>query len=62
MRAGRSGRAALFLASDEASFVNGAHLFVDNCFTALSTSRRPSGGIRSLKTISSTRDGSLQPG
>ncbi|MEK8026943.1 SDR family NAD(P)-dependent oxidoreductase [Pseudaquabacterium rugosum] len=27
-------RAALFLASDEASFVNGAHLFVDNGFTA----------------------------
>lgn len=26
--------AALFLASDEASFVNGAHLFVDNGFTA----------------------------
>ncbi|MDP2733024.1 MAG: SDR family oxidoreductase [Hoeflea sp.] len=26
--------AALFLASDEASFVNGAHLFVDNAFTA----------------------------
>jgi NAD(P)-dependent dehydrogenase (short-subunit alcohol dehydrogenase family) len=28
-------RAALFLASDEASFVNGAQLFVDNCFTAV---------------------------
>ena len=28
-------RAALFLASDEASFINGAHLFVDNCFTAV---------------------------
>ena len=28
-------RAALFLASDEASFINGAHLFVDNCFTAM---------------------------
>ena len=28
-------RAALFLASDESSFVNGAHLFVDNCFTAV---------------------------
>jgi NAD(P)-dependent dehydrogenase (short-subunit alcohol dehydrogenase family) len=28
-------RAALFLASDEASFVNGTHLFVDNGFTAL---------------------------
>lgn len=28
-------RAALFLASDEASFVNGAHLFVDNAFTAI---------------------------
>ncbi len=27
-------RAALFLASDESSFVNGTHLFVDNCFTA----------------------------
>jgi len=27
-------KAALFLASDDASFVNGAHLFVDNCFTA----------------------------
>jgi len=27
-------QAALFLASDEASFVNGAHLFVDNGFTA----------------------------
>jgi NAD(P)-dependent dehydrogenase (short-subunit alcohol dehydrogenase family) len=28
-------RAALFLASDEASFVNGAQLFVDNGFTAI---------------------------
>lgn len=28
-------RAALFLASDDASFVNGTHLFVDNCFTAI---------------------------
>src|SRR6266404_8241350 len=28
-------KVALFLASDEASFVNGAHLFVDNCFTAV---------------------------
>lgn len=28
-------RAALFLASDEASFINGAHLFVDNCFRAV---------------------------
>jgi NAD(P)-dependent dehydrogenase (short-subunit alcohol dehydrogenase family) len=28
-------RAALFLVSDEASFVNGAHLFVDNAFTAV---------------------------
>lgn len=27
-------KAALFLASDDASFVNGAHLFVDNGFTA----------------------------
>ncbi|MBN3756560.1 glucose 1-dehydrogenase [Paraburkholderia sp. Tr-20389] len=27
--------AALFLASDEASFVNGTHLFVDNCFSAV---------------------------
>jgi NAD(P)-dependent dehydrogenase (short-subunit alcohol dehydrogenase family) len=28
-------RAALFLASDEASFINGTHLFVDNGFTAM---------------------------
>jgi NAD(P)-dependent dehydrogenase (short-subunit alcohol dehydrogenase family) len=28
-------KAALFLVSDDASFVNGAHLFVDNCFTAI---------------------------
>jgi NAD(P)-dependent dehydrogenase (short-subunit alcohol dehydrogenase family) len=28
-------RAALFLASDEASFVSGTHLFVDNTFTAV---------------------------
>jgi NAD(P)-dependent dehydrogenase (short-subunit alcohol dehydrogenase family) len=28
-------RAALFLLSDEASFVNGAHLFVDNTFTSV---------------------------
>ena len=28
-------KAALFLASDDASFVNGAHLFVDNTFTAV---------------------------
>ncbi len=28
-------QAALFLASDEASFVNGTHLFVDNGFTAI---------------------------
>lgn len=27
--------AVLFLASDEARFVNGAHLFVDNGFTAI---------------------------
>ncbi|SIT39978.1 Short-chain dehydrogenase/reductase SDR [Paraburkholderia ribeironis] len=27
--------AALFLASDDASFVNGTHLFVDNCFSAV---------------------------
>lgn len=27
--------AALFLASDEASFVNGTHLFVDNAYTAV---------------------------
>lgn len=27
--------AALFLASDEASFVNGAHLFADNAYTAI---------------------------
>ena len=27
--------AALFLSSDEASFINGTHLFVDNCFTAV---------------------------
>ena len=27
--------AALFLASDEASFVNGTHLFVDNAYTAI---------------------------
>ena len=38
---GRIGRpeevaaAALFLASDEASFINGTHLFVDNAFTAI---------------------------
>jgi NAD(P)-dependent dehydrogenase (short-subunit alcohol dehydrogenase family) len=28
-------KAALFLASDESSFVNGAYLFVDNAFTAI---------------------------
>jgi NAD(P)-dependent dehydrogenase (short-subunit alcohol dehydrogenase family) len=28
-------RAALFLASDEASFISGTHLFVDNTFTAV---------------------------
>ena len=28
-------RAALYLASDEADFVNGAQLFVDNCFSAV---------------------------
>mgnify|MGYP001274389780 CR=1 FL=1 len=27
-------RGALFLASDDSKFVNGAHLFVDNAFTA----------------------------
>lgn len=27
-------KAAVFLLSDDASFVNGTHLFVDNCFTA----------------------------
>ena len=38
---GRMGRpeevaeAALFLASDAASFINGAHIFVDNGFTAV---------------------------
>jgi NAD(P)-dependent dehydrogenase (short-subunit alcohol dehydrogenase family) len=34
-RADEVARAALFLASDEASFVNGTHLFVDNGFTAI---------------------------
>jgi NAD(P)-dependent dehydrogenase (short-subunit alcohol dehydrogenase family) len=28
-------KAALFLLSEEASFINGTHLFVDNCFTAV---------------------------
>jgi NAD(P)-dependent dehydrogenase (short-subunit alcohol dehydrogenase family) len=28
-------RAALYLASDESSFINGTHLFVDNCFSAV---------------------------
>ncbi|MBM2715020.1 SDR family oxidoreductase [Mesorhizobium caraganae] len=28
-------KAALYLASDDASFISGAHLFVDNCFTAI---------------------------
>lgn len=28
-------RAALFLASDDSSFVNGSHIFVDNTFTAI---------------------------
>jgi NAD(P)-dependent dehydrogenase (short-subunit alcohol dehydrogenase family) len=28
-------QAALFLASDEASFISGTHLFVDNGFTAM---------------------------
>ncbi|MNR67721.1 Cyclopentanol dehydrogenase [compost metagenome] len=27
--------AALFLASDESSFVSGSHLFVDNAYTAM---------------------------
>ncbi len=35
-------RAALVPASDEASFVNGAHLFVDSCFTAVWPDRSPS--------------------
>jgi enoyl-[acyl-carrier-protein] reductase (NADH) len=30
-----SNQSALFLASDEASFINGTHLFVDNGFTAV---------------------------
>ena len=34
-RAEEVAQAALFLASDEASFVNGTHLFVDNGFTAV---------------------------
>jgi NAD(P)-dependent dehydrogenase (short-subunit alcohol dehydrogenase family) len=34
-RAEEVAQAALFLASDEASFVNGTHLFVDNGFTAI---------------------------
>ncbi len=34
-RADEVAQAALFLASDEASFVNGTHLFVDNGFTAV---------------------------
>jgi NAD(P)-dependent dehydrogenase (short-subunit alcohol dehydrogenase family) len=34
-RADEVAAAALFLASSEASFVNGAHLFVDNGFTAI---------------------------
>lgn len=28
-------QAALYLASDESSFVSGTHLFVDNCFTTI---------------------------
>lgn len=32
---GEVARAALFLATDESSFVNGTHLFVDNAFTAV---------------------------
>ena len=28
-------KAALFLASDDASFVSGAHLYVDNCFSSV---------------------------
>ena len=34
-RAEEVAEAALFLASDAASFVNGTHLFVDNGFTAI---------------------------
>ncbi|MES2143898.1 MAG: SDR family NAD(P)-dependent oxidoreductase [Pseudomonadota bacterium] len=34
-RAEEVAQAALFLASDEASFINGTHLFVDNGFTAI---------------------------
>jgi NAD(P)-dependent dehydrogenase (short-subunit alcohol dehydrogenase family) len=34
-RAEEVAQAALFLASDDASFVNGTHLFVDNGFTAI---------------------------
>jgi NAD(P)-dependent dehydrogenase (short-subunit alcohol dehydrogenase family) len=34
-RAEEVAQAALFLASDESSFVNGTHLFVDNGFTAI---------------------------
>jgi NAD(P)-dependent dehydrogenase (short-subunit alcohol dehydrogenase family) len=34
-RAEEVAQAALFLASDESSFVNGTHLFVDNGFTAV---------------------------
>jgi NAD(P)-dependent dehydrogenase (short-subunit alcohol dehydrogenase family) len=34
-RAAEVAQAALFLASDDASFVNGTHLFVDNGFTAI---------------------------
>ena len=50
-------RAALFLASDESSFVNGAHLFVDNCFTAVGVqgNSAPSGTFISHKACAGQR-------